>query len=290
MIHNLYIISEGGIAIYTKHFVKSQLDEQLISGFLLAVGNFAKEAVGSGLKKIEMETGEQLFVYYDLSTKLTAAAITGPQDHPKLVGDLLPEILASFTKQFGKKIDSPFIVEESPKFDPYIESFLADKTRKRDKKRFILGLILGTIVLILLFYLLIVPIALIAQNYVDGVNYVISSTSPEDPSRLANLLGVSAGLFFGLEVVLVILFIPSSFVAGYTAGSRSKGKWIGIAFFFFSIFLSIIFGFINVAIAILTAVLLIYLPLALFTSIALGYLGGLVRDRKKLYPLPSEIS
>jgi len=54
MIHNLYIISEGGIAIYSKNFAKSTLDEQLISGFILAIENFTKEAVGSGLKKIEM--------------------------------------------------------------------------------------------------------------------------------------------------------------------------------------------------------------------------------------------
>ena len=94
MIHNLYIISEGGVSIYTKNFVKSPMDEQLISGFLLAVGNFVKEAVGSGLRRIEMETGEQMFVYYDFSTKLTAAAITSPKDHPALVSEILPEILA----------------------------------------------------------------------------------------------------------------------------------------------------------------------------------------------------
>ncbi|HUX98449.1 MAG TPA: hypothetical protein VMV49_02730 [Candidatus Deferrimicrobium sp.] len=92
MIHNLYIISEGGIAIYSKNFAKSAMDEQLISGFLLAIGNFAKEAVGSGLKKIEMQTGEQLNVYYDESLKLTAAAISSAEDHPKLLADILKKI------------------------------------------------------------------------------------------------------------------------------------------------------------------------------------------------------
>jgi len=33
MIHNLYIISEGGVAIYSKNFAKSTMDQQLIYYF-----------------------------------------------------------------------------------------------------------------------------------------------------------------------------------------------------------------------------------------------------------------
>lgn len=265
------------------------MDEQLISGFILAVANFAKEAVGAGLRKIEMETGEQLFVYYDFSTKLTAAAVTGPQDHPKLVSDVLPEILAFFAKHFGDKLDSPHIAREVTKFDPVVEALLANRTRKRDKKRFILGLILGALVLILVSLLIIAPLGILAQNYAYDINNVIVSTIPGDPQRLVGIIAASVVLFFGLELYLVILFIPSSFVAGYTAGSRSKGKWIGVAFFFFMTALSIILGIFNVGALLLTGILILYFPLALLTSIALGYLGGLLRDRKKLYPISPEM-
>jgi len=34
--------------------------------------------------------------------------------------------------------------------------------------------------------------------------------------------------------------------------------------------------------------LIIYIPVVLITSITLSYLGGLIRDRRKLYPIPPE--
>ncbi|NVM28218.1 MAG: hypothetical protein HWN65_05210 [Candidatus Helarchaeota archaeon] len=289
MIHNLYIINVGGIAIYTKNFAKSLMDEQLISGFILAVGNFAKEAVGSGLRKIEMETGEQLFVYHDLSTRLTAAAVTGSKDHPKLVSNVLPEILAFFAKYFGDKLDSPHLAREVPKFDPIVKSILEGKTAERNKKRFIFGLILGSLLLILLLILFIIPLALIAMNFQTGLEQLIAATIDYfDPEFLAGILSLTVGLFFMLELVLVAIFLPSSFVAGYTAGSRSRGKWIGVAFFFLTTVLSIVLGIFNVGALLLTVILIVFFPLALITSIAMGYLGGLRRDKRKLYPIDPE--
>ncbi len=289
MIHNLYIISEGGVAIYTKNFVKSPMDEQLISGFLLAVGNFAKEAVGSGLRKIEMETGEQLFVYYDFSTKLTAAAITSPKDHPKLATEILQEILAFFSKHFGDKIDSPHIVEEAIKFDPVVKAILEEKTAERNIKRFVFGLILGSLLLILLLFLLIIPLALVAQNFNTQLEQLVITTPPSDPAFLTGILALMVGLFFTLELGLVILFVPSSFVAGYTAGSRKQGKWIGVAFFFLMTALSIVLGFFNVGALLLAVILIVFFPLALITAIAMGYLGGLRREKRKLYPIKPEM-
>ena len=289
MIHNLYIISEGGIAIYTKNFIKTSMDEQLISGFLLAVGNFAKEAVGSGLRKIEMETGEQLFVYYDFSSKLTAAAITSPKDHPQLVTEILPEILAFFTKQFGEKINGPHIIEDALKFDPFVKSMLEGKTAIRNKKRFIFGLILGSLTLILLLIALLIPLAIVAQVFQENLAEVVTTYTPSDPEFLTGILTATVGLFFMLELGLVILFVPSSYVAGYVAGSKHKGKWIGVAFFFFTVALSIGFSFFNVGLLLLTVILVVFFPLALLTSIALGYLGGLKRDKRKLYPIDPEL-
>lgn len=284
MIYNLYIISEGGLALYSKNFAKSTIDENLISGFLLAIGNFSKETVGSGLKKIELQRGEQLCIFYDETSKLSVAAITGAEDHPKLVSQILQNILRKYTDIFKDIIGSPSIVEEGPKFDPVVDKFLADHTAKRDKKRFILGLLLGGLIL---GALLLLFIPYLRDSVVTFITEIISLYygSPRGP--------LDAILFFGefsikLEFVLLVSFIPSSFVAGYLAGSRNKGKVIGLIFFFFALGLSFAAIFIEVLSVLIVLMLLIYIPLVLITSIVLGYLGGLLRDRRVLYPIPEQ--
>ena len=150
-------------------------------------------------------------------------------------------------------------------------------------------MILGSLTLVLLLIASLIPLALIAQNFQEELALVVSSYLPSDPEFLTGVLTSTVGLFFTLELVLVILFIPSSYVAGYVAGSRSRGKWIGVAFFFFTVALSVGFGFFNVGLLLLTVILVVFFPLALLTSISLGWLGGLKRDKKKLYPIDPEL-
>jgi hypothetical protein len=281
MIHNLYIITEGGIAIYSKNFVKSTMDELLISGFLIAVGNFAKEAVGSGLKKIEMQTGEQLFVHFDETLKLSVAAITSAADYPKLIPEILKKILTQYSEMFKGKIHDVTIIEEGPKFDPVVSKLLEDNTAKRDKKRFVLGLLLGSLLLGVLFYLFIPHIIQLITDFYNSIHGPIMN--PLDT------IFIFGGFSFNLEFTLILIFIPSSFLAGYVAGSRSKGKWIGLTLFFFSIVLSVlIVMFINSVGLLYIIIVIIYVPLVLLTSIALGYLGGLLRDQRRLYPVPPD--
>ncbi len=285
MIHNLYIISEGGIAIYCKNFAKSTLDEQLISGFLLAIGNFAKEAVGSGLKKIEMQTGEQLCVYYDDSLKLTAAALVDSADYPKLVSAMLKKILGQYAEFFKGKIQSPNIVEEGPKFNPVVESLLKGKTGKRDKKRFILGLILGGLVLGLIYFLFSGYLRLSIVTFIDRI-------LASGPHGYFDPILIFGGFSLKLESVLIACFVPSSFLAGYLAGSRTKGKRIGIFLFLFALCLNIILTIVRTSDfqnLLFIFMLIVYIPLVLLTSISLGYLGGLLKDRRVLYPLPPTV-
>ncbi|MHA1324823.1 MAG: hypothetical protein ACTSRL_18680 [Candidatus Helarchaeota archaeon] len=279
MIKNLYIISDGGVALYSKNFAPSAVDEQLISGFLLAIGNFAKETVGSGLKRIEMRTGEQLHVFYDDSAKLTAAAIADAQDHPKLMMEILHEITTQFNNMVQNTKKPEYEISESPEFDSFVIGLLRESTAKRDKKRFFLALILGALLVGVAFYL--------------GTPYLIRSI--EEFFSKIHALGnpYSSIAIFGvfslqLEFFLVLTFIPSSFLTGYIAGSRNRGKWIGVIFFFFSLGLSALIIPFNRIGALFFFMLIIYIPLVMVTSIALGYLGGLLRDRNKLYPLTSD--
>jgi hypothetical protein len=57
MIHSLYVI-DSGICIFSYQFKKdTTIDEQLLSGFLTAIGNFAKETFKSdtGLQTIHIQ-------------------------------------------------------------------------------------------------------------------------------------------------------------------------------------------------------------------------------------------
>jgi hypothetical protein len=257
------------------------MDEQLISGFLIAVGNFAKEAVGSVLKKIEMQTGEQLFVYFDETLKLSVAAITSAADYPKLIPEILKKILTQYSEMFKGKIHDVTIVEEGPKFDPVVSKLLEDSTAKRDKKRFILGLLLGSLLLGVLFYLFTPHFIQLITDFYNSIRGPIT-----DPLDTIYIFG---GFSFNLEFTLILIFMPSSFLAGYIAGSRSKGKWIGLALFFFTIPTSVfIIIFVSPVGLLYIIMVIIYVPLVLLTSIALGYLGGLLRDQRRLYPVPSD--
>ncbi len=289
MIYSLYIISEGGIAVYSKNFVRASLDEQLISGFLLAVGNFAKEAVGSGLKKIEMQTGEQLLIYYDETLKLSIAALTGAQDHPKLILNILQDILDKFNTAFNKKSIQIGNLGDTSKFDSEITTLLKDKTAKRDKKRFILALILGSVILAFLYLLF-------WENLVNLLSLFIPQMGTLfDEGKYIEMIFVFGEFSFNLEFILIVCFIPSTLLAGYLAGSRKKGKLLGLIFFLFAIgsSISLIIIFYDNEPILLFAflfflMLLIYVPLVLITSITFSYLGGLIRDRRKLYPIPPE--
>ncbi|MFX1293641.1 MAG: hypothetical protein ACFFD2_02095 [Promethearchaeota archaeon] len=292
MIHNLYIISESGIAIYSNYFVESILDEQLISGFLLAISNFATEAVGSGLKKIELQTGEQLHVYYDNSKHLTAAALTNAQDHSKLVLKILKKTLDKFYASFKHQLTIPEGIGDTSEFDNKLIQFLYDNTAKRDNKRFLLGLIFGILLLTLLYFVF-------WENFLEAlINYftrmvALFSAPPPSPDIYIAILWIFGIFVLAIEVNLIICFIPSAFLGGYIAGSRNKGKLLGLIFFLFTIpevlIIMIIFAqndIVTTAGFLYLFMLVIYIPLILITSITLSYLGGYLRDRRKLYPIP----
>jgi hypothetical protein len=193
---------------------------------------------------------------------------------------MLQKILKQYSEMFVGRINDPTIIEEGPKFDPVVSKLLEDNTAKRDKKRFILGLVLGALILGALFYFLTPYLLNIITEFYSRIHGLVGGP-------LDTIL-IFGGFSLKLELVLFILFTPSSFLAGYIAGSRSKGKWIGVALFFFSIGLSTLIIIFNRIGLLFIFMVIIYVPLVLLTSIALGYLGGLLRDQKRLYPIPPD--
>lgn len=291
MIHNLYIITEAGVAVYSKNFAKSTMDEQLISGFILAIGNFATEAVGSGLKKIEMQTGEQLFVYYDSTLKLTAAAITGAQDYLKLITKILQKVLIKFNSTIDQQLIQLGQLGKTSEFDSELNKLMGKNTAKRDKKRFILGLTLGTLLLTGLYLLF-------WTGFLDTISQFIvamETLPPTTPEKYIAMIFASGDFSLGLELLLIICFTPSALIGGYIVGSRNKGKLLGLIFYFlsmgvslFTVLLMIKTDEMMIIPFLFLYMMIIYIPLVLVTSIIFSYLGGWLRDRRKMYPIPPE--
>ena len=67
-------------------------------------------------------------------------------------------------------------------------------------------------------------------------------------------------------------------------GNSRLGTWTGIVFLVLQPIVSVIGGLFVFSNVYLIA-LLIFFPLSIFTAIGMGYLGGLLKERRKLYPI-----
>ncbi|MFX1452034.1 MAG: hypothetical protein ACFFCM_14445, partial [Promethearchaeota archaeon] len=315
MIHSLYIINPAGICIYSEHFIESRIDEQLLTGFLTAIGSFSQEAIGGALQKINIRTGEQMVLFYHEESKLTIAAIAHENDYPSLLEHLLTKIIKEFYKTYKKYLKEQGLFEDTTKFSETCRKILSGRSANRGRKQIVLGLFLGLIVLIVLMALTGFMFGIIAQGFASSINDVTrfnnnltnqlaidngwDPTDPFNPNKILAYLQAAliANAIFniaeamqyhflnasiGAQLLLILSFVPSSLLGGYIAGSRNNGKWLGFLFFGCAFIIILIF------IQLLLYYIIVYLPLILISSFVFGYYGGLLREMFKLYPLPPE--
>ncbi|MFX0133381.1 MAG: hypothetical protein ACFFDN_07045 [Candidatus Hodarchaeota archaeon] len=312
MIHSLYIINPAGICIYSEHFIKSRIDEQLLTGFLTAIGSFSQEAIGGALQKINIRTGEQMVLFYHEESKLTIAAIAHENDYPSLLEHLLTKIITQFYKTYKKYLKDQGLFEDTTKFSETCRKILSGRSANRGKKQIALGLFLGLIVLIVLMALTGFMFGIMARGFASSINEITRYNNDLtnwlaytkgfnwDTNRDFNIYiqaAIVGNIVFntneamqyhflnasiGAQLLLILCFVPSSLVGGYIAGSRNNGKWLGFLFF------GLAFIFILLFIQTLVYFIVVYLPLILISSFVFGYMGGLLREMFKLYPLPPE--
>ncbi len=307
MIHSLYIMNPAGICIYSEHFIKSRIDEQLLTGFLTAIGSFSKEAIGGALQKLNIKTGEQMVMFYHEESKLTIAAIANANDHNTLLEDLLNKIVSEFYKTYKKNLKEQGLFEDTTQFSKTCQKILRGKVLNRGKKQLFLGVFLGLLLLVVLAVFTIIGYFVLSILFSGGINWVVAQFNAvgdsiiqilkvEDPvvgftihhivDTFFNKVNAMQPYFlimsFWAQLLLFFSFIPSALLGGYIAGSRDNGKWLGFLFFGFAIILFLLFtpDFVYLILA--------FLPLILICSFTFGYLGGLFREKRRLYPLPSE--
>ncbi|MHA1376965.1 MAG: hypothetical protein ACTSRG_01160 [Candidatus Helarchaeota archaeon] len=314
MIHSYYIINQAGIAIYTEHFVKSNVDEQLLSGFLTAIGGFSQEAIGGELQKLNIKTGEQMVLYYHEPSKLTIVAIANEADHSGLLQNLLKKIVNEFYKTYRKYLKEEGLFEDTNLFSKSSRRILSGKSAKRGVRQLILGLFLGLVVLIFLVALTLGWFLGISGAFAKSIDDVITINNLIT-QQIITILGLSNTDFFawlqasfladlvidksvemqahffnmsfGTQLLLILSFSPSAFLGGYIAGNRKYGRWIG--FLFLGLAIGIMTLFIHgEALHQLLFYIAVYSPLILISCFVFGYVGGLIRERMYLNPLPTE--
>ncbi|MHA1229071.1 MAG: hypothetical protein ACTSRP_00270 [Candidatus Helarchaeota archaeon] len=290
MIESIIIINAGGVCIYNKNFSVSKTDEQLLSGFLIAVSNFSKEVMSEGqLQKIDTKE-QKIVTYEDKELGLSIAAIASSMDHDALLLKILKKILKEFDKRYHDVLDDPKITQYNKKFDSIAREIIYQYVSKRSGVNIFLGILIGVILVLVIFMLQ-------TWMFLIFIDSFVSSLGPAtDVMELLIPFGI-----FSLEMQLIgfISFAPSGFVCGYIAGSRKRGLYIGIILSFSVLIYSFIFIIAifllkinNVIILINSIGLLVlvvtYFPLIIIINFLFSYLGGLVKDKNKLYPLPPE--
>ncbi|MBD3229580.1 MAG: hypothetical protein GF329_15470 [Candidatus Lokiarchaeota archaeon] len=290
MIQSIVIINAGGVCIYNKNFTASKVDEQLLSGFLIAVSNFSGEVMSeeSELQTINAKD-RKIVTYKDKYKELSIAAIADILDRDSLLLKVLKEVLDKFYERYQTVIADPKITSYNKKFDSIAKETINKYVSVRGKKEFILGLIAGSIIVFFLFF--------IQMPLVIGYSTGFITAIPSGPSTNIAMLLLPAALYsLELQSIAFICFAPAGFITGYIAGSRKKGVYIGIILNVLLFFITIILIILSLTVFTgnffmifsfgMIVLIITFIPLNLVTAFAFSYLGGLWKDKRKLYPLP----
>lgn len=267
-IENIWIIdSNSGICIYDwcTEFKEKTIDEQLVSGLLLAFRSFSSEA---GLVDISAIEGIDRKLAYQADDRFIIASICHSNDYEPLVNKTLQGLLADFRKKYKDLIDEDSTTDVSPfrTFHEDLETKLEGTTATRN----ITSLLVGGIISMML-----VGVVFVIFFFIDPL---IRAQLPQSGAVLS-------------LIILFIGYLMSGFIGGLIAGDRRFGIYSGIfatipitAVFIY--FLSPTWLGINVATLIINSLLYFILFLLLIT--VGGIVGGYRREQRYLYPLDIE--
>ena len=133
-IENIWIIdSLSGICIFDWYSQQrdKRIDEQLVSGLLLAFKNFSSEA---GLVDISAIEGIDKKLAYQADERFIIAGICHSRDYEKLIDDTLLDLLTKFRKKYSDLIEDGMTTDVSPfrTFDEDIINRLEGTTASRN--------------------------------------------------------------------------------------------------------------------------------------------------------------
>ena len=264
-IENIWIIdSLSGICIFDWYSQQrdKRIDEQLVSGLLLAFKNFSSEA---GLVDISAIEGIDKKLAYQADERFIIAGICHSRDYEKLIDDTLLDLLTKFRKKYSDLIEDGMTTDVSPfrTFDEDIINRLEGTTASRNAITLTVGVIISLFVSFAVFggYFFLVPL-------------------------LQNALGFDTGNLLGLTIVIFCMIL-SGFFGGLIAGDRRLGMIAGgiavlpIVVLLFSFFRQDWSSGSYYSIIVFT---MMYLLLFGAMAILGGLLGGYLKESKYFLP------
>ncbi len=100
MIENLWIIRDG-ISIFSKNYIKLNVSDDLLAGFLSAMDSFIKETTKGEIKNISLKDSKFTYLVGD---DLIIVLNTDEQDNDILIQKLLKQIESDFLNEYREVI------------------------------------------------------------------------------------------------------------------------------------------------------------------------------------------
>ena len=265
-IENVWIIdSSSGICIFDWYAQARDktIDEQLVSGLLIAFKNFSSEA---GLVDISAIEGIDKKLAYKTDEHFIIAGVCHSRDYEELINKTLLDLLKKFRKKYHDLLKNGMTTDVSPfrTFEKDILETLEDSSSSRNIITMTTGIIVS---------LLIAGLIFIGYFFGIGPLYGVMDSGVADIVGLVYLLlGMFAGGFAGG-------LVAGDRKLGILAGALSTLPILGLMVGFFSP-LWLTDGIANVVFRAL-------LYLLLFGSLASlgGMLGGYIKESKYFFPL-----
>lgn len=128
MIHSVYVMRKTGESIYTKKYEQSNIDDNLISGFLSALQNFVAE-VSSGDVIRTIKTGNVKFIYNILQDIIVVVAVDKEEDE-KRIQEKVEKISEVFYNKFKTELENwTGDVTVFKKFDEDLEDIISGNVK-----------------------------------------------------------------------------------------------------------------------------------------------------------------
>jgi hypothetical protein len=266
-IENIWIIdSSSGICIFD-WYAQAQdktIDEQLVSGLLIAFKNFSSEA---GLVDISAIEGIDKKLAYKTDDHFIIAGVCHSRDYEKLIDETLLDLLTKFRKKYKDLLESGMTTDVSPfrTFEDDIIDSLEGTTSSRNFITMTTGIIISL---------------LVAGTVFIGYFFAIDA--------FYNILDVDVANILGLLLLLIGMLL-AGFAGGLVAGDRKLGIISGELSTL--LIISLMVGFFHpswLAIGGITnAIFFSLLYFFLFGVMAGtgGVLGGFIKESRFFFPL-----
>jgi hypothetical protein len=274
MIQNLFVSTELGELIYARNLAgkKMDVDENILIGFLTAIGNFSKEAFKNFINLLDIDTERKMVIHYQPKERLITAAIVDSRDDTGLVQVILKNFASGLIAEHGSNLDPATI--NKPVLDKELDGILKGKTAPRNPKISLLALLLSLGFGYPLVWAGIFISFLIANNIVMRV-----SSSSVDSMFVVFLPGM-------LLVILAytsIIFIFPMLLAGFVAGQYKHVIIIDFIHWGFVLVVGFLISNLVIGNNYLFFIFITYTPVVFIFMFFFSYLGVLISAKKKLY-------